>query len=175
MDRADTACVTSRPWTSRLPALDNAQVTDLSDEHLAFAKATYNACWDLLDLAERTPAQDTELLATSFASRYHWYAVGSAQERVIANWMVSRAAAAVREGGLAVRFAIEADAELEASDQPAWLRASVYEGLARAYASQGNAAMRQRYLDQANAALAHESDPEDAALIAEQIATVPDA
>jgi hypothetical protein len=71
-----------------------------------------------------------------------------------------------------VRFALSALAA-QPPDAPAWLRASLLEGLARAHASAGDAIARDDALVRAHAALADEADPDDRALIAEQLSTVP--
>ena len=143
-------------------------------DHRAIAVATYNRCWDLLDQGSRTPADDVELLTAAFASRYHWQIVGGDTQTIIADWMVSRAAGETGDGNLSVRFAHLAQDVAEHSDQEPWLKASILEGLARAYAAAGDKANRDDYLQQAQTMLEQEPDPENRAVIADQIATVPD-
>jgi hypothetical protein len=143
-------------------------------EDRATAVAAYNRCWDLLDVEDRTPDQDAALLSAAFASRYHWVEEGGDEQLVVADWMVSRAAAAVGEGGLAVAFALRALAGAAAGTYPAWLRASVQEGAARAYAAAGVAGRRAEHLALARAALEQEPDPENRQVIEDQLATVPD-
>lgn len=145
-----------------------------TDAHLSFAKQTYNACWDLLENENRSADEDDALLATAFTSRYHWYAVGGGEQQIVADWMVSRAAAAVGYGDLAVHFAHRANEAVADGEYPAWLRASVYEGLARAHAANGDAAMRGEFIDLARRELESETDAEDRELIESQIDTVPD-
>ncbi len=146
------------------------------DEHRAEAVRTYNACWDLLD-APSLSAEDARLLLTlAFASRHHWLeAGGGVQEAVMADWMVSRAAAVAGYGALAVDLAQRSVAAADGSDQPAWLRASAREGLARAYAAVGDADARAVELAAAEQVLATEPDEESRTLIAEQLADVPEA
>jgi hypothetical protein len=140
----------------------------------ANAVAAYNRSWELLDLEDRTPEQDAALLSAAFASRHHWIAAGGDEQRVVADWMVSRAAAAVGNGGLAVTFAKRALDGAAAGSYPAWLRASVQEGAARAYAAAGDADMRAVHLALASAELDQETDPDDRQVIEEQLATVPE-
>lgn len=66
-------------------------------------------------------------------------------------------------------------AACERGNQPAWLRPSVREGLARAYAAAGDAAARGAALAEADAILAGEPDEESRDLIAAQLADVPEA
>ncbi len=144
------------------------------DAQLSLAKSTYNECWDLLENENRTSDEDDDLLATAFTSRYHWYAVGGGEQKIVSDWMVSRAAAAVGFGELSVRFAHRANEGVAAGDFPAWLRASVHEGLARAHATNGDAALRAEFLDLARRELENEPDDEDREIIAAQIDTVPE-
>ena len=40
----------------------------------------YNRCWDLMEIEDRTIDQDDELLATAYASAWHWRQVGPRRE-----------------------------------------------------------------------------------------------
>jgi len=142
-------------------------------DHRSVAVATYNRCWDLLDQPERSADDDVELLTAAFTSRYHWRIVGGEMQGIVADWMVSRAAGETGSPDLAVRFGQTALADVQSGEHPAWLRASVLEGLARAYAAAGDRAIRDQYVDLAWAALDEETDPDDREVIAEQLRTVP--
>lgn len=141
--------------------------------HRALAVAAHNGCWDLLE-RERTALEDLELLELALTSRHHWRAAGGARELAIADWMVARCLAAIGDGPLSLRFANTALDE-QPADAPAWLRASLLEGVARAHAACGDQAARDEFATRAAAALAEEHDTEDRELIASQLATVPDA
>jgi hypothetical protein len=136
-------------------------------EHREIAAQTYNATWDLLE-ADRTPAQDLELLGVAFASRYHWGFAGGAKEKAIADWMASRCLAAVGEGSLAVRFADSALQQVPTEQH--WLVASMHEGRARAAQAAGDESAKSEHVAKAQAALAKETDDEDRAAIAAQLA-----
>lgn len=140
--------------------------------HMAIAVATFNQSQDLLQL-QRTPAEDQALLTAAFASRHHWRVIGGPQEFAIADWLVSRAAVATGHIPLALQFAEAArsvGAEDDDTEFPAWLQASLLEGLARAHAAAGNRERRDEFIAQARAMLLRESDAADAALIEAQIA-----
>jgi hypothetical protein len=137
------------------------------------AVSTFNASWELLERA-RTPEEDLELLEVALASRYHWRHEGGERQRCIADWMASRCFAELGDGAMALRFALAAR-EGTPSDAPAWMQASVLEGLARAHAANGDAAARDDVLARAWLALADEPDPEERAIIEGQLATVPPA
>jgi len=141
--------------------------------HRSLAVTTFNASWALLE-RDRTEEEDLELLEVAFTSRHHWRKEGGARQIAIADWMVSRCFSELGEGRLAVRFALAALAA-QPDDAPAWMRASVLEGLARAHAANGDQGSRDEALAAASAALEEEADPEERAIIAEQLATVPPA
>ena len=142
------------------------------DDSKALASQLFNGCWDLLENNLRTPDDDVTLLTLAFTSRYHWQGVGAPQQLAIADWMVSRSAAAVGFGDLAVTFAERAARSSEG--QADWLVASAAEGLARAYAAAGDTAKRNEWADKASALVEVISDAEERALIAEQLASVPE-
>ncbi len=84
---------------------------------------------------------------------------------------MSRCAAAVGEGSLSVTFATSA-LEGVADDSPAWLRASMHEGMARAYAAIDNQQRKVQHIELAREILKSEQSQEDRELIESQIATV---
>ena len=139
-------------------------------DHRAIAISTYGDCWDLLE-SVRSAEEDRNLMTLAFTSRYHWLKAGGPTEWVISDWMVSRCAAAVGEGSLSVTFAKSALAGV-ADDSPAWLRASMYEGMARACVAIGDLEGKVQHIAQARRELATEDSQEDRQLIESQIATV---
>jgi hypothetical protein len=141
--------------------------------HRQLAVDAFNSCWQLLE-RDRDEAADLELLEVALTSRHHWRAEGGAQQAAIADWMVSRCFAELADGPMSLRFARSALATAPA-DGPAWLTASLLEGLARAHAVNGDAAARDDAVARATDALALEVDLEDRELIASQLATVPPA
>jgi hypothetical protein len=142
--------------------------------HRELAVRSFNASWTLLERA-RTDDEDLELLEVAFASRHHWRAAGGGpQQLAIADWMVSRCFAELGHGELALRFAASA-LRSEPADAPAWLRASLLEGLARAHAACGDGIQRDDAVAAARDALDAEEDPEERAVIEEQLASVPPA
>ncbi len=136
-------------------------------ENRHFAVTTYGKCWELLGRV-RTPAEDRDLLGAALTSRYHWQEVGGDHERAIADWMVSRVCAAIGEPGLAMKFA-QASLDYENRTFPAWLKASLQEGMARAAGAAGNNSQRDMYLASALKELEAEEDLEDADLIRDQL------
>jgi hypothetical protein len=142
-------------------------------EHRGVAAATYNRCWELLEMPHRSHEDDVELLSTAFASRYHWKFAGAEEQWVMADWMVSRAAAAVDETSLAISFAQLANDAVTTFEAPDWLLASCAEGLARAYAAAGQVKQRDEWYAVAERFVALIEDEESRELIAGQLASVP--
>lgn len=134
----------------------------------------YNRAWDLLDLGDRrTLEEDAELIDAAHASRHLWRAVGGPEQAAIGEWMTSRAYAVTGHGESAIRHATRADVIVDATpDLPHWLRASVSEGMARALIAAGDTAGAAVWRERARAESAQIPDPEDRALIEEQISTL---
>jgi hypothetical protein len=110
-----------------------------ADVHENFAKETFARCWDLLGRS-LNDAEKRDLVGYALTSRYHWQQVGGGQQLAIADWMASRAYAAVGQPALAV-----------------------------AYASAGDHQLRDKYVARALTELEKEPAPEDAGLIRNQI------
>jgi hypothetical protein len=141
--------------------------------HRALASAAFNASWKLLE-RERTEKEDLELLEVALTSRHHWRHEGGRQQLAIADWMVSRCFAELGDGALALRFARLALAE-EPPEAPAWLRASLLEGIARAHAANGEWVASDDAAARAALVLTEEGEAQSRALIEAQLATLPSA
>ncbi len=133
----------------------------------------FNRCWELLDRGNLTEAENAELLIAAFASRYHWGFAGGTEQFIIGDWMISRAASEVGEGHLALSFAQRAYDEAQRATVPDWLSASVAEGLARAFAAEGDEARRDEWIATAEHLVGLIAEDEDRELIASQLTTVP--
>ncbi len=101
----------------------------------ALAVGLYNRCWELLEIPDRTPEQDAELIHAAHASRYHWGEISDTPARLWrGEWMCSRVYAVLGRAEPALWHARRALALLDAGgegEEP-WDRAAVCEGLARA-------------------------------------------
>jgi hypothetical protein len=119
-----------------------------ADVHENFAKETFARCWDLLGRS-LNDAEKRDLVGYALTSRYHWQQVGGGQQLA-----VEYAMASLKHGN---------------EDFPSWLKASLNEGVARAYASAGDHQLRDKYVARALTELEKEPAPEDAGLIRNQI------
>jgi hypothetical protein len=141
--------------------------------HRTFAGAAFNRSWDLIDKADRSPADEAELLTAVFASRYHWEPIGNDENKAIGDWQIAHAASQLGLAPIALRFATAALERTQAAGRDDWLLASCYEGVARAHAIAGSPGERDRYIALARAVLDTVEDPEDRELIESQISTIP--
>lgn len=143
-------------------------------EHRALAAGYFNAAWDLIDAAERTPAQDRDLLTLAFASRQHWIEAGGTEENIaVSDWQVAYAASLAGLPDVALVFARTAVERAEAADVPLWLRASTREGLARAYAAAGDRPSYEQEAQRCRDLLARVTEAEDRDLVQSQLDAIP--
>ena len=131
----------------------------------------FNRCWELLE-STRATDDDVELLTAAFSSRYHWLNAGEAEQWIVSDWMVARAAAAVGDGSLSLLFAQRAHVAAQEVASPDWLVASTAEGVARAYAALGDVGEFNNWSALATRLVAVIADPEDQSLIASQLADI---
>jgi len=144
-----------------------------ADEERSLAIALFNGCWEILDAGDTSEDAMIRLLTNAFASKYHWANVGEHEQWIISDWMVARAASTAGYGDLAVFFAKRANELAQSFDSPDWLRASVAEGLARAYDAAGDLDTREQWRERASELVGLIRDDEDRQLISDQLASVP--
>jgi hypothetical protein len=141
--------------------------------HRQVAVDAFNAAWELIDLASRTPEQEREMLGLAFTSRYHWGIVGGDEQAMVGDWLIAHIASLLGFGDLAHRFASTALDVCRANGWTDWRLASTLEGMARASAATGDDHARDRYASEARRVLATVEDKEDRDLIASQLSSIP--
>ena len=95
----------------------------------------FNHVWTLMELPERTPEQDDEMIHAAHASRHHWAAVGTGVNLARGEWQISRVYVTLGRGEPALFHAGRCLAYCEANaDEIAdWDLPFAYEALARAH------------------------------------------
>jgi hypothetical protein len=141
--------------------------------HREMAVATFNRTWELIEKRDRSENDDSEMLRSAFASRYHWEQVGGDEERAVGDWQIAHVASLLGHAALALRYARSALDITIGHQWRGWRLASCYEGMARAYAVTGDRGDRDRYVALARDELERIDDPDDRALIEKQLAAVP--
>jgi hypothetical protein len=134
---------------------------DVAVWHRTFAPMAFNQTWSLLDLDELTRQDEEEMLASTFAQRYHWYQVGDAKNRAIADWQVSRVAAVLGYADLARRFGERSLAVCIDNGLDPFVTGFAHEAIARSAADVDDIETFTAHLEAARELLAEIDDPED--------------
>ncbi len=139
----------------------------------ALAVALFNRVWELLERADRTAADDQELVNSAHASRLHWTSIGTPRHLAIGDWQISRVYSTLGRPEPAVHHARLCLDNARVVTGETWLLASAYEGLARAYAAAGDRAAATEWKDKAVAQLELVTDPDDREIVEQDIASLP--
>ncbi len=137
-------------------------------EHRAEAVGLFNGVWQMLDLPDRTPAQDDQMVHAAHASRWHWSQAGELsgdQQLAIGEWQCSRVYSVLGRGEPALHHAHACLAICEEGALGDWVVAAAYEALARAAAVAGDLGEARSWLARARTAVAAIADPEDREVI----------
>jgi hypothetical protein len=140
---------------ARMPNIDREMERQL-------AAALYNEVWRLMELPNRRPEQDDEMLHAAHASRYHWGRIGQAVNLSRGEWLCARVYSVLGRGEPAVwhaRRCLEILTEFGGGED--WDMASACEGLARAYAAAGDRDSSRTWVEKAREALGQVADADD--------------
>lgn len=139
----------------------------LDQAHLVFAKKTNGETWGLLDQIDRNDHDDDKMLASAYASYYHWLNVGSSVNWQRAHWLLARVHTVLghKEASLehAQRcLAITEEFKEDMSDFDIFY---AYEGISRAYAFAGKKDTALKYFELVMKAAETIEDPEDKKIV----------
>ena len=116
-----------------------SETKPVSDEiHRQLAKSLFNQTWDLLDKEERTREEDSKMIHSAHASRYHWGEIGTPLEFERGEWQISRVYSVLKRSEPALyhaRLCLNICRENDIGDFDI---AFAYEALARAHAVAGD-------------------------------------
>lgn len=124
--------------------VESPSVEDLTRWHRTFAPRFFNHTWELMDRKDLDDDETDEMLASAFAQRAHWYQVGDARQRAIADWQVSRATVLAGYPDLARRFG-ERSLQRSADLDP-FVMGFAHEAIARAAAAVDDVATFEAHL-----------------------------
>ena len=116
-------------------------------DHRRLGVDLFNHTWTLLEKADRTPAEDDELLHATHASAYHWSRVGAPENLARGEWQVSRVNAVLGRGEAALHHARRCLDHCLEHGIGDWDLAYAYEALARAHKVAGDEAGYRRNLE----------------------------
>jgi hypothetical protein len=148
------------------------------DRHRQLGKDLYNHTWSLIELTDRTPAQEDEMLFSTHASAYHWSkGSGTLANAARGHWQIARVYSTLGRAEPAVWHATRclelAEAATRAGVADDWDVAAAFEGLARAQAVAGDREAARATQARAREALEAVADPEDRQLIEQDLETTP--
>jgi predicted phage gp36 major capsid-like protein len=125
----------------------NAPDFDVQSAHKYFAAHCFNAAWELIRKADRTPADDEQMISLSHASAWHWAQQPDCtdQSLSIGYWQLSRVHALIADAENARKYGRLC---LEKSTEPFYL-GYAHEALARAESVAGNDAGMKQHLAEA--------------------------
>jgi DNA-binding transcriptional MerR regulator len=163
--------VTATAAGTAIDALDEAS-------HRQLAKDLYNHAWTLIEQAERTPAEDDEMVLATHAAAFHWSRGGGTLANAArGQWQIARVYSTLGRGEPAVwharRCLALAEAAVAAGVADDWDVPAALEGLARAQAVAGDRTAAEATRARARESLAAIADPEDRQLIEQDLETTP--
>jgi hypothetical protein len=133
------------------------------------AVGAFNRTWELLDLGDRTPDQDREMLTSALTSRHHWLVAGEPKNHAISDWLVSRVMSALGSGDVARLFGDACLERVEDLDLGPFLTGSAHEALARAHCLLGDGEAWAAHLTAARESLEQVEDEEERDVLAADI------
>ncbi|HEU5006005.1 MAG TPA: helix-turn-helix domain-containing protein [Jatrophihabitantaceae bacterium] len=154
------------------PAMTKAPQLDPEDER-RLAAALFNGTWQLLEKAERTRAEDDEMLHMAHASRHHWGVVGQPVNLARGEWQCSRVYAVLGRPEPCLHHAQRVLDLCTEHGMGDFDLAFAYEALARAHAVAGDADRARTFTEQALTAADGIADDEDRELLLSDLESIP--
>jgi tetratricopeptide (TPR) repeat protein len=133
----------------------------------------FNRTWDLIEKSKRSPEEDEEMLATAYASSYHWQRAGTAVNFARSEWQIARVYGLLGRHEEAVRHARRCLEITEGAGLGDFDLAAAYEGMARSLALMGHAEQAREFAKRAAAAGAQIAAEEDRQIFVADLATLP--
>jgi hypothetical protein len=151
---------------------DSAPAFDEAFSHRRFSGTAFNRTWDLLDKSDRTPRENDEMLAATFASLWHWLQRPDATDLKlsIGYWQVSRVFAVLGDGPNAVAWGEKCLAV--SHNQPPFYLAYAHEAIARGYRVLGEEAKKQEHLAAARKLTENVEEPGERSAVEGDLATL---
>ncbi len=141
--------------------------------HRGIGKDLFAYTWSLLDRPRRTQEEDDEMIHAAHASRYHWGRAGTALNRSIGEWQISRVYSVLKRAEPAAYHGRRALALARRHHLAPFYVAYGYEALARAAALGHDRTQRDVNLTRAARLLARIRDPDDRRMLREDLDTIP--
>jgi hypothetical protein len=139
--------------------------------HRRLAAHFFNEAWGLLEKPNRSPEEDLRMIHLAHASRLHWEFAGTARNRSVGEWQISRVYSVLGRKGSALYHA-ENSLQIATNNGLApFLLGYSYEAMTRAKMLAGDQTAID-FLAKAEGTLDHIDDPEDRALLQADLAAM---
>lgn len=145
---------------------------DIAVWHRHFAIECNNRAWQLAEAATRTAAEDEEMLGAAHAAHLHWGAVGTEQNRYLAQGLLGHVHGLLGHGGPALKYARLAFDYATSHESAPWEVAFAHAILANAGAASGDAALHREHYARARE-LGDALDAEDREIFLATFARIP--
>lgn len=137
--------------------------------HRKTAAHCFNRAWDYLEMKDRDPLDEQQMLHLAHASRFHWTLVGTPRNKAVGDWQISRVYAALNLPQLALQFAKSSLSLCEQHDLEEIL-CTAHEAMARAYATASDYPSAKNHIKKAHELLnASKVDADDREIFQGQI------
>ena len=140
--------------------------------HRQLAVDLFNYVWTLLEMHDRTPVQDDEMIHAAHASRHHWGVVGTPENRGRGEWQCSRVYATLGRAEPALWHARRYLALCEEHGIADWDLAFAHEAIARALSVAGDHEGSAAAVAHARELAAAIAEDEDRELLLSDLATI---
>ena len=143
------------------------------EDERRLAADLFNHTWELLETADRTPAQIDRMIHAAHASRFHWDQVGDAVKLAAGEWQCSRVYAVLGRSEPSEWHARRSLAICDAGGITGFFRAAANEALARALLVAGDRAGAAAAEAEAWSAAEAIDDDEDRQIFEQDMASLP--
>jgi DNA-binding transcriptional MerR regulator len=141
---------------------------DPADER-RIASALFNRVWQLIGKADRSVADEDEMIHAAHASRYHWGVIGTPTNLAVGEWQCSRVYAVLERSEPALHHASRCLTITTENDLGAFHIGCGHEALARAYRVAGDSDRVAEHVKLADAAAADIADAEDRKILTDDL------
>lgn len=138
---------------------------DAQQAHKVFAAGCFNQTWDLLELSDRSPEEEEQVLLLAHASLWHWTQREDCtpQNRSIGYWQISRVYAVLEQADNARTNAQKC--LLASETLPPFYRGYAHEAMARSTYLLGDSDATTQHLAFAHALAADVEDPDERSML----------
>lgn len=141
--------------------------------HRRFAATCNNAAWDLASKQNRTPDEDREMVASAYASAFHWSKIGKPVNQARADVTLAHVHSLLGNADLALKHAKSCLAFVSGGDCEDWDVAFAHAEMAHAAAAARDGALHAKHYALAKQTGEAIKDEEDRRVFLEEFAKIP--